>query len=55
MTELVPDLLEIWEFVSFFNGILQCPAAICGATFWSFCRHIEHDRAHLFHWSVATL
>jgi len=38
--------------VSFFNGILQCPTPMCGETFWTFCQHIEHDRAELFHWSV---
>ena len=49
-TELIPDLLEIWEFLSFFRGILQCPSSICGNTFWSFCHHLEHQRAQLFHW-----
>ena len=48
--ELIPDLLEVWDLVAYFAGVLKCPATICGANFWTFCQRLEHPRAQLFHW-----
>jgi len=49
-SEQIPDLLEVWELVAFFAGILKCPASVVGATFWDFCERMCNPKALLFHW-----
>ena len=48
-SELIPDLLEVWDLVAYFAGVLKFPLTICGTNFWNFCQRLEHPRAQLFH------
>ena len=47
---LVSDLLEVWELVDFFGGMLKCSAHIVGNTFVQFCERLEDPRSRLFHY-----
>jgi hypothetical protein len=48
-SELIPDLLEVWDLVAYFAAVLKFPLTICGTNFWNFCQRLEHPRAQLFH------